>query len=51
VFARRGPIAVEAHGLYIPRRDRRDGVPTTPIGFDWNGAKVDEPDGHAAAAC
>ena len=46
-----GPIAVEAYGLFIFREAiAAMGVPTTPIGFDEDGAKVDELDGLDAAA-
>ena len=51
VFATRGPIAVEAYGLFIFREAiAAMGVPTTPIGFDRDGAKVDELDGLDAVA-
>jgi GntR family transcriptional regulator/MocR family aminotransferase len=51
VFSERGPIAVEAYGLFIFREAiAAMGVPTTPIGFDEDGARVDELDGAGAAA-
>src|ERR1700754_3764652 len=50
LFAGRGPIAVEAYGLFIFREAiAAMGVPTTPIGFDERGAKVDELDESDAA--
>jgi GntR family transcriptional regulator/MocR family aminotransferase len=51
VFAARGPIAVEGYGLFIFREAiAAMGVQTTPIGFDDDGAKVDELDRSGAAA-
>jgi GntR family transcriptional regulator/MocR family aminotransferase len=51
VFAARGPIAVEGYGLFIFREAiAAVGVQTTPIGFDEDGAKVDELDRSGAAA-
>jgi GntR family transcriptional regulator/MocR family aminotransferase len=50
-FSKRGPIAVEAYGLFIFREAiAAMGVSTTPIGFDDDGARVDELDGSDAAA-
>jgi GntR family transcriptional regulator/MocR family aminotransferase len=50
-FSGQGPIAVEAYGLFIFREAvAAMGVPTTPIGFDDDGAKVDQLDGSGAAA-
>ena len=46
VFRGRGPIAVEAYGLFIFRDAiAAMGVPTMPIGVDERGAVVDELDG------
>jgi GntR family transcriptional regulator / MocR family aminotransferase len=43
VFRPRGPIAVEAYGLYLFRDAiAAMGVSTTPVGVDEDGAKVDE---------
>ena len=51
VFAKRGPIAVEAYGLYIFREAiAAMDVATTPIGFDGRGACVDQLQDSAAAA-
>ena len=50
-FSDQGPIAVEAYGLFIFREAiAAMGVATTPIGFDQDGARVDELDGTDAAA-
>jgi GntR family transcriptional regulator/MocR family aminotransferase len=50
-FSGQGPIAVEAYGLFIFREAiAAMGVPTTPIGFDEDGARVDQLDGSDAAA-
>jgi GntR family transcriptional regulator/MocR family aminotransferase len=50
-FTGRGPIAVEAYGLFVFREAiAAMRVATTPIGFDEDGAKVDELDGSDAAA-
>ena len=50
-FSGQGPIAVEAYGLFIFRQAiAAMGVSTTPIGFDEDGARVDELDGTDAAA-
>jgi GntR family transcriptional regulator/MocR family aminotransferase len=50
VFAERGPIAVEAYGLFIFREAiAAMGVATTPIGLDEQGARVDQL-GHGDAA-
>lgn len=46
VFRRRGPIAVEAYGLFIFRDALAAlNVPTVPIGVDDHGAVVEELDG------
>jgi GntR family transcriptional regulator/MocR family aminotransferase len=51
VFSERGPIAIEAYGLFIFREAiAAMGVPTTPIGIDEDGAIVDELDRVEAAA-
>jgi GntR family transcriptional regulator / MocR family aminotransferase len=51
VFSTTGPIAVEAYGLFIFREAiAAMGVPTRPIGFDEDGARVDELEGSDAAA-
>ncbi len=51
MFAKRGPIAVEAYGLYIFREAiAAMDVATTPIGFDGRGACVDQLQDSAAAA-
>ncbi|MGY4871208.1 MocR-like pyridoxine biosynthesis transcription factor PdxR [Mycolicibacterium elephantis] len=51
VFRERGPIAVEAYGLFIFRDLFAElGVPTVPIGVDSRGAVVNELDSHSAAA-
>jgi GntR family transcriptional regulator/MocR family aminotransferase len=51
VFAKRGPIAVEAYGLFIFREAiAAMGVATTPIGFDERGACVDQLEHSDAAA-
>ena len=50
-FADRGPIAVEGYGLFLFRDAiAAMGVDTIPIGFDEQGAKVDELDGLDASA-
>jgi GntR family transcriptional regulator/MocR family aminotransferase len=51
VFGKRGPIAVEAYGLFIFRDAIAAlGVPTTPIGIDEHGARIEELDRVDAAA-
>ncbi len=51
VFGKRGPIAVEAYGLFVFRDAIAAlGIPTTPIGIDEHGARVDELDRTGAAA-
>jgi GntR family transcriptional regulator / MocR family aminotransferase len=51
VFATRGPIAVEAYGLFIFREAiAAMGVATTPVGFDEHGACVDQLEHSDAAA-
>jgi GntR family transcriptional regulator / MocR family aminotransferase len=51
VFHGRGPIAVEAHGLFIFRDALQAlGVPTVPIGVDERGAVIDELDGLTTPA-
>jgi GntR family transcriptional regulator / MocR family aminotransferase len=51
VFTERGPIAVEAYGLFIFREAiAAMGVETMPVGFDERGACVDQLDGSDAAA-
>jgi len=51
VFGRRGPIAIEAYGLFIFRDAIASlGVQTVPIGIDEHGARVDELDSVDAAA-
>jgi GntR family transcriptional regulator/MocR family aminotransferase len=51
VFRGRGPIAVEAYGLFV-FRDALDAleVPTVPIGVDERGAVIDELEGIDAPA-
>lgn len=51
VFREKGPIAVEAHGLFVFRDALAAlDVPTTPIGVDERGAIIDELDGLASPA-
>jgi GntR family transcriptional regulator/MocR family aminotransferase len=51
VFAKRGPIAVEAYGLFIFREAiAAMGVATTPVGFDEHGACVGQLEHSDAAA-
>ena len=51
VFGKRGAIAIEAYGLFVFRDAIAAlGIPTTPIGIDEHGARVDELDRTDAAA-